>query len=417
MTHLGLVSATAVCSRGFKTICYDANAALVERLSRGELPVLEPQLDELLVANADRQIFSSEIKSLTDCDLVYIAPDVPTDEAGASDLSGITRMIADVIPNLGPKAVLVVLCQVPPGFTRGLNMPPERLIYQVETLIFGRAVERATHPERYIIGCADPDAPLPHVLKSVLGAFECPILPMRYESAELAKIAINMCLVASIGVANTMAELSEKIGANWHEIVPALKLDARIGAQSYLSPGLGIAGGNLERDLATVIRLADETQSDAGIVRAWLANSRRRRDWAADTIRAVIGGLRPDPLLAVWGLAYKENTASVKNSPSLATIRQFPDLRMRLHDPVVPGKVIALARAETTSEALAAVEGADVLAILTPWPEYRAVKPRALAEAMRGGVVIDPYRVMNGQAVAKVGLNYHTLGMPSLASC
>ena len=108
---------------------------------------------------------------------------------------------------------------------------------------------------------------------------------MRYESAELAKIAINCCLVASVTVANTLAELSERIGADWSEIVPALKLDARIGQYAYLAPGLGIAGGNLERDLATIERLS-ETAAPSRRDRAFVANSRHRRDWALRTLHA-----------------------------------------------------------------------------------------------------------------------------------
>ena len=147
---------------------------------------------------------------------------------------------------------------------------------------------------------------------------------MRFESAELTKIAINCCLVSSISVANTLAELCEGIGAVWSEIAPALKLDRRIGPHAYLSPGLGIAGGNLERDLATVIRMSEDVGSDAGVVRAWIANSRHRRDWAARTIKRVLLDKTPEATVAVWGLAYKENTDSVKNSPSLATLRQLP---------------------------------------------------------------------------------------------
>ena len=99
---------------------------------------------------------------------------------------------------LAADGVLVILSQVPPGFTRALPLPPAQLYYQVETLVFGRAVERATKPERYIVGCADPRSPLPRRFATFLEAFGCPILPMRYESAELAKISINICLVASI---------------------------------------------------------------------------------------------------------------------------------------------------------------------------------------------------------------------------
>src|SRR5204862_7230882 len=149
----------------------------------------------------------------------------------------------------------------------------ERLIDQVETLVFGRAVARARHPERFMIGCAGPAKPLPARYRELLEAFGCPILPMRYESAELAKISINFCLVASIGVANTLAELCEAIGADWAEIIPALRLDRRIGPHSYLAPGLGIAGGNLERDLRTVLDLAAACHTDRGIEQAWTANS------------------------------------------------------------------------------------------------------------------------------------------------
>ncbi|PWC55340.1 UDP binding domain-containing protein [Azospirillum sp. TSO22-1] len=417
MTHLGLVSASAVCGKGFPTVCYDPDAALVGRLRAGRLPVVEPGLDELVAGNGGRQGFTADVADLGRCDVVYIAPDVPTDEQGRSDLAGIRALIDRVAAALRPDAVMVVLCQVPPGFTRALAvLPPERLYYQVETLVFGIAVQRASEPERYIVGCADPARPLDPRFAAVLGAFGCPVLPMRYESAELAKISINMCLVASIAVANTMAELCEHVGAVWGEIVPSLKLDRRIGPYSYLAPGLGIAGGNLERDLATVQRFAAEHGTDAGVVDAWIANSRHRRDWAARTLRRELLDARPDATVAVLGLAYKENTHSTRNSPSLATIAQLPAAtRLRLHDPVVPASA-AGRDAAGCADPLACAAGADALAILTPWPAYRALDPKALAVAMAGRLVLDPYAVLDAQAAVAAGLEYHTLGRPPLTA-
>ena len=238
--------------------------------------------------------------------MVYVAPDVPTDDEGRSDLGQIDALISRIDSVLHPDTVMVILSQVPPGFTRARLRPGRLLHYQVETLIFGRAVERATQPERFIVGCADPAQPLPPALANFLGSFGCPILPMRYESAELAKISINCCLVASVSVANTLAELCEQIGADWSEIVPALKLDRRIGAYSYLSPGLGIAGGNLERDLATVLALAQRHGTDAGIVAAWVANSRHRKDWTWGILDKFVLAQQPGAKVAVLGLAYKE---------------------------------------------------------------------------------------------------------------
>jgi UDPglucose 6-dehydrogenase len=412
MTHLGLVSGVCAADKGFKLVCFDPDSDRVAAISKRELPVSEPGLDELMLKNAERLTFTAKAAELAACGVIYVAPDVPTDENGKSDLWPINALLDIVFDAARRNAVIVVLSQVPPGFTRGKQRDGRILYYQVETLIFGRAVERALHPERFIVGCADPSQPLPSPYAAFLAAHDCPMLPMRYESAELAKISINMCLVASISTANTLAELCEKIGADWSEIVPALKLDRRIGPYSYLSPGLGIAGGNLERDLATLCSFADKHHTDAGIVRAWIANSRRRKDWAVRTIRTVLLDAHPDATVAIWGLAYKENTRSVKNSPSLATISQLPDTRLKLHDPLVPASAAAHAQADGAPDPLAAASGADALMILTPWPQYRSVSPAAIAAAMRGRVVLDPYGVLDCKSAVAAGLDMYTLGRP-----
>jgi UDPglucose 6-dehydrogenase len=305
----------------------------------------------------------------------------------------------------------VVLSQVPPGFTRARQRPGRLLYYQVETLVFGRAVERATQPERFIVGCPDPAAPLPPALDTFLKAFGCPILPMRLESAELTKISINCCLVASVSVANTLAALCERIGADWSEIVPALKLDRRIGQYSYLAPGLGLAGGNLERDLATVLRFSKEHGTEAGVIAAFVANSAHRKDWALRTLHEAVLAAVPAATVAVLGLAYKENTHSVKNSPSLALIRQLGPWRLRVFDPVVPASAAPHPAAAGAGSALEAAAGADALAIMTPWPEFRALSCAAIAKAMRGRLVLDPYRVLDAAAARDAGLDYRTLGV------
>jgi UDPglucose 6-dehydrogenase len=410
MTHLGVCSAIAAASKGFVTRAIDRDAGLVARLDAGTLPVVEPGLDDLLREHRARIRFSAAAAELGACDVIYVAPDVPTDDTGKSNLSGLDDLLAFTLANTRPDAIVVVLSQVPPGYIRARQQPGRLLYYQVETLIFGRAVERATQPERFIVGCADPAKPLPAAMSGFLQRFGCPILPMRFESAELCKIAINCYLVSSISVANTLAELCEGIGANWAEIVPALKLDRRIGAFAYLAPGLGIAGGNLERDLATVVRLADGIGSDAVVVKAWIANSQHRKRWAVDTINAAVLQANPDATVAVWGLAYKENTASVKNSPSLATIAALPETKLVLHDPVVSASAAGHRRATGAGDALSALDGADALMILTPWPQYRVIAPEAIASAMRGRVVLDPYAVLDAGAARAAGLHHHTLG-------
>jgi UDPglucose 6-dehydrogenase len=410
MTHLGLVSGVSASEKGFKVVCFDPTAARIAALGKKTLPVSEPQLDHLVAKNAERITFSADPASLKACDVIYVAPDVPTDDLGGSDLAPINDLLERVFAAARQDAVIVVLSQVPPGYTRGKQRAGRILYYQVETLIFGRAVERALQPERYIVGCADPSQPLPAPYRSFLEAHGCPILPMRYESAELAKISINFFLVSSVTTSNVLAEVCESIGADWSEIVPALKLDRRIGPHAYLAPGLGIAGGNLERDLATLIRFADQYGTDADVVRAWIANSRHRRDWALRTLHGEVLSKAADPVLAVLGLAYKQDTHSTKNSPSLALISHLHPFRLRLYDPVVPAEEAHHPRAVGAKSELDACEGADALVVMTPWKQFSALPPKQAAERLRGKVVIDPYAVLDAAACRKAGLQYHTLG-------
>jgi UDPglucose 6-dehydrogenase len=411
MTHLGLCSAVAAASKGFSTLGVDLDPALVARIEAGMLPVVEPELDDLLGRNRGQITFVSDPARLKGCDVIYVAPDVPTDDQGGSDLTTLDALLKLALDNAGPDSVVVVLSQVPPGYTRARLRPDKNLYYQVETLVFGRAVERATLPERYMVGCPDPGMPLPASLRSYLEAFDCPILPMRLESAELAKISINCCLVASVTVANTLAELCERIGADWSEIAPALKLDRRIGAYSYLSPGLGIAGGNLERDLATVIGFSQEFGTDAAVIKAFVHNSRYRKDWAIRTMHEAVLWRGPEVRLGVLGLAYKENTHSVKNSPSLALIKLLHPWALQVYDPIVKSDATDHPNVTGAKNALAAAAGVDALAIMTPWPEFKKLSPAELAKTMRGNIVLDPFRVLDQTAALAAGLDYRTLGV------
>lgn len=412
MTHLGVVSGVCAAEKGFRVTCFDPDDGHIAQLKRRELPVSEPGLDELVAKNAARLGFTSGAAELAGCDVVYVAPDVPTNDLGESDLGPVDVLLDRVFAATRKDAVIVILSQVPPGYTRGRRRAGRILHCQVETLIFGHAVDRALHPERYIVGCEDPRQPLPQAYQAFLAAHGCPVLAMRYESAELAKISINACLVASLSVANTLAELCERTGASWSEIAPALRLDRRIGQHAYLSPGLGIAGGNLERDLATVLRLAAETGVEAGLFRSFVDNSRHRRDWVLRVLQRELLAANPDAVIAVLGLAYKENTRSTKNSPSLALIRHLQPWRLRIHDPLVSIQAAAHHRAAACASALEAAEKADALVIMTPWPEYRGLEVAALSRAMRGRILVDPYRVLDGAAANAAGFDYFALGVP-----
>lgn len=410
MTHLGINYAVAGAGKGFKIIGFDPNQQTIQDLATGKLPVIEPDLEPALQQRAANMHFTAQIAELSACDVVYIAPDVKTFDNGQSDLTYIRQLIDQVIPVLNPTAVLVILAQVPPGFTRSLKQPAARLYYHVETLIFGQALMRAEQPERLIIGCANPNQPLDAKLATYLQSFACPILPMRYESAELAKIAINCCLVASVSVANSLGEICENVGADWNEIVPALKLDKRIGQFAYLQPGLGLSGGNLERDLATVVNLAQEHGTDEQVIQAFRDNSSHRRNWPLKALYTNILERNPNAKIAVWGLTYKENTHSLKNSPAIKLLTDLYAFAVRAFDPVTR-KLENAENVLLADSALDAATGADVLVIMTPWADFKQVDLLQLAEKMRNRLIIDPFKVLKADQLRALDFNYVTLGV------
>ena len=441
LSHLGIVYGLATAANGFAVVGFDRDAALCGRLAQGQFPVSEPGLNELFASNQSRLTFTADATALAQCRVVFYSLDVPTDDAGHSDLGPLRELIGLTAPHLAPDATAVILCQVPPGFTRSLKTSLAttgrrlggHLHYQVETLVFGNAVARALQPERYIVGCDDPRAPLPAAYAQWLGAFGCPVLPMRYESAELAKIAINFFLVSSVATTNTLAEVCEGIGADWSEIAPALRLDARIGPKAYLTPGLGISGGNLERDLVTVQHLAAPERgrparenlatpnalaaplADTSIITAWQHNSAHRKDWLARTLREAFArrALALDgATIGIWGLAYKENTHSTKNSPSLQFIAALSACRKQACDPVVKLPADAYPLFSPCATPLACCRDAHALVIPTPWPEFRGADLEAIRAAMPGRILLDPFALLDGERAAALGFDYYRLGAP-----
>ena len=418
LSHLGLNYSLATAAKGFEVVAYDPDAGLAARCAAGDFPIEEPGFRELFGAHRAQLDYTADVSRLAACDLVFYALDIRTDERNQSDTGPLTKLIHDTAPFLAAGTTVVLLSQVSPGYTRSLvaalaanpGFKARSFYYQVETLIFGAAVQRAIEPERYIVGAANPTDPVPASFAAWHAAFKCPVLVMRYESAELAKIAINFFLVSSVSTTNTLAEVCEAIGADWNEIAPALRLDRRIGPHAYLKPGLGIAGGNLERDLETVRSLAARHGTDDRVVAAWQANSGYRRDWALRRVHQALLDHIPDPLLAVWGIAYKQDTHSVKNSPSVELLRALPGISIRAQDPAAKLPDAGCGHVTVVSDPLEALEGAHALLVMTPWKLYAGIRAADIKARMKGRLVIDPNAVLDEQDCRAAGLDYHRLG-------
>ena len=178
MTHLGICSASASLSKGFETICFDTNEKTITNLKKYKMDIREPLINEVLFKNKGLLKFTAKSKDLSACDLIYVSLDIKTDETGKSDLNELEKLLQVVRKNINKKAITVILSQVPPGFTSKYLEKFNSIYYQVETLIFGEGFNRAMYPERFILGCKNPNEPIEEPLDLFLKSFNCPILKM-----------------------------------------------------------------------------------------------------------------------------------------------------------------------------------------------------------------------------------------------
>jgi len=401
LSHLGIVSAISLASKNVRCVGVDLDAQLVTKLGRQEWPIQEPGIAEAYNAAKSFITFSSDPTSLSECDIVYISQDVPTDDFGKSNLGGVESLIDLAAQNVLKEARIVILCQVPPGFTRRMKKYHSNISYQVETLVFGQAFSRAVTPERIIVGVESPDIALDANYAYTLARFSCPILLMDYESAEFAKISINAFLAASITTTNSLNEIAKSIGAKWENIKQALQLDRRIGPYAYLKPGLGISGGNIERDLQTLDEIGPIIPGEISLFRAFLSNSQRQKYWIIEAITNYIVDSNPKARIGILGVAYKENTHSTKNAMALVVLSKFAANIVGTYDPlaVLPQEFSTVKVFDSAHECIMA---SDAIVVMTPWDEFSRLDfdciPR---EKLESFTVIDPYGIINQINVPK----------------
>ena len=231
---------------------YDFDDKLMKKFKDLKLDFNEKSLLEKFKKYKTLYNLENSLKSLNKCNLIFISLDVKTNKKNIGDYSKIKKYIKILDKNIKKKTPFIIQSQLQPGFCDNLKIRNREIYYQVETLIFGKAFQRAYSPDRIIVGCKNSQNKINRFYLNYLSKFNSPVYKMDYYSAELSKIAINIYLSSSVTVANTLARISERIGSNYKQIEIALRSDSRIGSKSYLSPGLGISGGNLERDLTSL---------------------------------------------------------------------------------------------------------------------------------------------------------------------
>lgn len=315
LSHLGFVYSLASAKKGFKVVAFDFDKKIITNLISNTPHIKEPRASKILNDYNKNILYTNDFNDLNKCGIVFFSYDTPTNKKLDSNFKYIRLRINKTITKLSKNISFIILSQVTPGFTQKINYPKDKLFYQVETLIFGKAFERALNPERIIIGSVNKK--IPKNVANYFGKFSKNIIVTNYNSAELSKIAINLFLTASITTTNTINELSNKINADWTDLKKILQLDKRIGKYAYLKPGLGISGGNLERDNSNFINYSIKFDTNSDLIKSFLKNSKYQKLIFLELIKKKINNFKC-PL--IYGLAYKENTHSIKNSISINLI-------------------------------------------------------------------------------------------------
>ena len=390
ISHLSLVYGAALSNFATSISFFDTDDAVVKDLATGKNIIVEPGLDNILFQSGKKFRFTNNLKTLADSDVIIVAKDIITDDQNTSDYSMIRNLLQAIAENRLNQIPVIVMSQVEPGFCRSVSSEFESLTYFVETLIFGEALQRAKCPERLIIGKQDATSNLPTIVSQILKQFNCPILETNYESAELAKISINLFLASSVTLSNHIANVSSKIGADWKFIAECLRLDKRIGKHAYLQNGLGISGGNLERDLRTYDGLTQRTFGIEGLIEQWNFINGQMKLWPSLMLQEHLQ-IEKRHAISFMGLAYKKNTDSIKNAPSIANV-EFLNQRVVAYDAMVNSD-FSHPLITRVSDINLALNGADAVVIFNDSREFEEISD-ALLSVMQGDLIIDPFGVL-----------------------
>ena len=403
MTHLGLCQLAACAEKKFVVFGFDANFKKIEDLNNFDTPYNEPFLLKTLKKNKKRIKFSSNFNEIKKLDLVFISLDLKTNNQGLADTKILLNLINRTKKHLNRSANLIIMSQVKPMFTRSINFDKKRLIYQVETLVFGQAISRALKPERIIIGTSSNKINKKYNL--FLKKFNCPIIKMSYESAELTKISINIFLASSVTISNMLARASENIHANWDQIVPALRLDKRIGNHAYLKPGLGLSGGNIERDLFSIKTIMKNDKNAVNLIKSIISNSKYMNRWVD---RVLEKKLRKNTSIGILGLAYKDKTNSIKNSPAIELIKKIKNNKILGYDPLVKTKKTNL-NFNQTDDIRKIIKNSDIIILMTNWKNTKKIKNDFKNMNLKKKIILDPYGLLKS-FINKNFKEYFTLG-------
>lgn len=420
--HLGCVTAACLARRGHSVVGIDPDPALIARLRKGELPLHEPGLDELVADGmaSDRLRFeNSSTEAVAGADVLWVTFDTPVNEDDVPQVSAVVDPILALIPILPGGCVVLISSQVPVGTTRQLAIAAAHsgrhditFGYSPENLRLGKAIEVFSQPDRVVIGLqSDADR---GKISALLAPFTSKIIWMGIESAEMTKHAINAFLATSVVFMNELATICEQVGADAKEVESGLKSESRIGPGAYLSPGGPFAGGTLARDVTTLAGLGKNLGVPVALVSAVRESNNQHRSWALRKLKERLGSLS-GKRVAILGLTYKPGTSTLRRSGAVELSQALHAERASViaFDPAIvtlPSELSATIKlASSPAEALTAADG---VVLCTPWPEFKALDWSPLLASMAAPVVVDAGWFLAPLLKQRPDIAYAAVGLP-----
>jgi UDPglucose 6-dehydrogenase len=427
--YVGLVSGACFSEFGVSVTCVDKDADKIARLQRGEVPIYEPGLDQLVAVNkaAGRLTFTTDLKAALDgAEAVFIAVGTPSRRGdGHADLSYVFAAAAEIAETLAQlpsnRTVVVTKSTVPVGTGRRveriLSMRLPTGAFDVasnpEFLREGSAIQDFMRPDRVVIGTMSEYArTVLRALYRPLYLLETPVVFTTIETAELIKYAANAFLATKVTFINQIADLCEAVGADVQDVAHGIGLDGRIG-RKFLHAGPGFGGSCFPKDCAALVRTAEEAGRPVTMIEDVLKINDARKRGMAERIITACGGEIAGKTLAVLGLTFKPNTDDMRDSPSLSILPPLVEAGAAVHafDPegMVEAKKL-LPEIEYCGDAYQAIEGADALVLLTEWNEFRALDLARVKSLLRSPIVVDLRNIYQPQEMTDAGFVYHSIG-------
>lgn len=424
--YVGLVSGTCFANSGNHVTCVDIDEAKIEALRKGEVPIYEPGLSEMVVRNteAGRLDFTTNTgEAVAAADIVYLAVGTPQDKTGAADLTALFAVGQAIAPHLREETLVVTKSTVPVGTNARMRhlLKAEtgrdcHVASNPEFLKEGAAIDDFTKPDRVVVGVhRQEDADLLYKLYKPFLRTDKPFLVMSPESAELTKYVANALLATKISFINQMANVCEHFEADINDVRRGIGHDSRIGF-AFLFPGAGYGGSCFPKDVRAMINTFDEVGIDAPLLKAVDTVNELQKTILQNKIIRHFGGKLEGKKIAIWGLAFKPKTDDIREAPALVLIDKLLELgaEVTAFDPEAMPNVQAelgdkIAFAETAMQAL---DGADALAIVTEWSQFRTPDFDEMKNRLKEPVVFDGRNLYDAKSMIDLGFTYDSIGRP-----